>query len=89
MEELRTQVIDLAMDRAFLGEPLPTDERGFKARLDEGRARLAVVGGTIGCTRDEAADAPGAEADFRHEKSAFAEPAVAHSAPGAARFDDP
>jgi ATP-dependent helicase HrpA len=43
MEELRTQVIDLAMDRAFLGEPLPTDERGFKARLDEGRARLNLI----------------------------------------------
>jgi ATP-dependent helicase HrpA len=43
MEELRTQVIDLAMDRAFLGEPLPTDERSFKARLDEGRARLNLI----------------------------------------------
>jgi ATP-dependent helicase HrpA len=43
MEELRAQVIDLAMDRAFLGEPLPTDERSFKARLDEGRARLNLI----------------------------------------------
>jgi ATP-dependent helicase HrpA len=43
MEELRTQVIDLAMDRAFLAEPLPTDERSFKARLDEGRARLNLI----------------------------------------------
>ena len=43
MEDLRTQVIDLAMDRAFLGEPLPTDERSFKARLDEGRARLNLI----------------------------------------------
>jgi ATP-dependent helicase HrpA len=43
LEELRGQIIELALERAFLGEPLPTDERGFKARLDEGRARLSLV----------------------------------------------
>jgi ATP-dependent helicase HrpA len=43
MEELRAQVIDLAMDRAFLAEPLPTDERAFKSRLEEGRARLNLI----------------------------------------------
>jgi ATP-dependent helicase HrpA len=42
-EELRAQVIDVALDRAFLGEPLPTTEAGFKQRVDEGRARLNLV----------------------------------------------
>jgi ATP-dependent helicase HrpA len=43
LEELRAQIIDLALDRAFLADPLPTDERSFKARLDEGRARLNLI----------------------------------------------
>ena len=43
LEELRTQIVDLAVDRAFLADPLPTDERGFKARIDEGRARLTLI----------------------------------------------
>jgi ATP-dependent helicase HrpA len=42
-EELRDQVIDVALDRAFLADPLPVDETGFKARLDEGRARLNLI----------------------------------------------
>jgi ATP-dependent helicase HrpA len=41
--ELRAQIVDVALDRAFLVEPLPTDERGFKARIDEGRARLNLI----------------------------------------------
>ena len=43
LEELREQIIDVAMDRAFLAEPLPTDEVAFKRRVDEGRARLNLV----------------------------------------------
>ena len=43
MEELRAQVIDVAMDRAFLIEPLPTDELGFTTRVAEGRARLNLI----------------------------------------------
>ncbi len=43
LEELREQIIDVAMDRAFLAEPLPTDEAAFKKRVDEGRARLNLV----------------------------------------------
>ena len=31
LEELRDQIIDVALDRAFLAEPLPTDERAFAA----------------------------------------------------------
>ena len=42
-EELREQIIDVALDRAFLQDPLPTDERGFKARIEEGRTRLNLI----------------------------------------------
>ncbi len=43
LEELRAQIIDVAMDRAFLADPLPTDEAAFKRRVEEGRARLNLV----------------------------------------------
>lgn len=43
LEELRDQVIDVALDRAFLADPLPTTEAAFKARIDEGRARLNLI----------------------------------------------
>ena len=42
-EELRDQVIEVALERAFLAEPLPTDERSFKARIEEGRSRLNLI----------------------------------------------
>jgi ATP-dependent helicase HrpA len=42
-DELKQQVIDVALDRAFLAEPLPTDEASFKARIDEGRGRLNLI----------------------------------------------
>jgi len=42
-EELRDQIIAVALDRAFLGDPLPVDEFSFKARLEEGRARLNLI----------------------------------------------
>ncbi len=43
VEELRQQIVDLALDRAFLADPLPTDAAGFQARLDEGRTRLNLI----------------------------------------------
>jgi ATP-dependent helicase HrpA len=43
MEELRGQIIDVALDRAFLADPLPADANAFKIRLDEGRARLNLI----------------------------------------------
>ena len=46
-EELRTQIIDVALDRAFLQEPLPTDEAGFKQRLEEGRGRLTLIANEV------------------------------------------
>ena len=42
-EELRDQIIGVALDRAFLADPLPTDEFAFKARIEEGRARLNLI----------------------------------------------
>jgi ATP-dependent helicase HrpA len=43
LEELREQIIAVALDRAFLLDPLPTDEFAFKKRLDEGRGRLTLI----------------------------------------------
>jgi ATP-dependent helicase HrpA len=43
LEELRTQIIDVALERAFLADPLPTDEATFKARVEEGRGRLTLI----------------------------------------------
>ncbi|WP_397545512.1 ATP-dependent RNA helicase HrpA [Roseateles oligotrophus] len=42
-EELRDQIIGVALDRAFLAEPLPTDEFSFKRRIEEGRSRLNLI----------------------------------------------
>lgn len=42
-EELRDQIIGLAVDRAFLADPLPTDQFAFKARIEEGRSRLNLI----------------------------------------------
>ena len=47
LEELRTQIIALAVDRAFLLDPLPTDEFAFKRRLDEGRGRLTLIANEV------------------------------------------
>ncbi|CAB3766232.1 ATP-dependent RNA helicase HrpA [Paraburkholderia solisilvae] len=42
-EELRDQLIDTALDRACLQEPLPDDDASFHARRDEGRSRLTLL----------------------------------------------
>ncbi|SEI99224.1 ATP-dependent RNA helicase HrpA [Paraburkholderia diazotrophica] len=42
-EELRDQLIDTALDRACLQEPLPDDDASFHARKDEGRSRLTLL----------------------------------------------
>jgi ATP-dependent helicase HrpA len=42
-EDLRDQIIGVALDRAFLGDPLPTDAMSFKKRLEEGRSRLNLI----------------------------------------------
>ena len=46
-EELRQQVIDLALDRAFLGLPLPGDAAAFKRRIEEGRSRLNLIASEV------------------------------------------
>ena len=43
LEELRAQIIDVALDRAFLAEPLPQDGPTFARRLEEGRPRLTLI----------------------------------------------
>ena len=42
-DELKTQIIDVALDRAFLQDPLPNDELTFKRRIEEGRGRLTLI----------------------------------------------
>ena len=42
-EELRDQVIEVALERAFLADPLPADAAAFAKRVDEGRARLNLI----------------------------------------------
>lgn len=43
LDELREQIIEVALDRAFLQEPWPKDEFAFKARIEEGRPRLNLI----------------------------------------------
>jgi ATP-dependent helicase HrpA len=47
LEELREQVIEVALDRAFMLEPLPANEADFKRRLDEGRGRLTLIANEV------------------------------------------
>ncbi|MEQ1808107.1 MAG: DUF3418 domain-containing protein, partial [Burkholderiaceae bacterium] len=46
-EELREQIVQAALDRAFLGEPWPTDGLEFTRRLEEGRSRLNLIAGEV------------------------------------------
>ena len=47
MEELRAQIIDVALERAFLLEPLPGDAVAFRQRLEEGRGRLTLIANEV------------------------------------------
>ena len=47
MEELRGQIIDVALERAFLQAPLPADEAEFKRRVEEGRGRLTLIANEV------------------------------------------
>ncbi|KWH24549.1 ATP-dependent RNA helicase HrpA [Burkholderia multivorans] len=42
-DELRDQLIETALDRACLQDPLPDDDASFHARRDEGRSRLNLL----------------------------------------------
>lgn len=46
-DELREQIIDLALDRAFLADPLPTDALAFRRRIEEGRGRLTLIANEV------------------------------------------
>ncbi|RZL90840.1 MAG: DUF3418 domain-containing protein, partial [Variovorax sp.] len=47
VEELRAQIIDVALDRAFLQDPLPADASAFKRRIEEGRGRLTLIASEV------------------------------------------
>ena len=47
VEGLRDQIIAVALDRAFLLDPLPTDEFEFKRRVEEGRGRLTLIANEV------------------------------------------
>jgi ATP-dependent helicase HrpA len=46
-EELREQIIGVALERAFMQDPLPTNEADFKRRIDEGRGRLTLIANEV------------------------------------------
>jgi len=46
-EELKAQVIDVALDRAFLQGELPQDAAAFERLLGEGRARLTLIANEV------------------------------------------
>ncbi len=46
-EELREQIINVAIERAFLLDPLPASADDFKRRLDEGRGRLTLIANEV------------------------------------------
>jgi ATP-dependent helicase HrpA len=47
VEELRDQIIAVALERAFLLDPLPTDKFAFKRRVEEGRGRLTLIANEV------------------------------------------
>lgn len=46
-EELREQIINLAIDRAFLQDPLPSNAADFKQRVLDGRGRLTLIANEV------------------------------------------
>ncbi len=42
-EELKAQIIEVALDKAFLADPLPQDKLAFERRIEEGRSRLNLI----------------------------------------------
>jgi len=49
-DELRLQIIDLAIERAFLAEPLPDSATSFGERLEAGRGRLNLIANELART---------------------------------------
>jgi len=52
-EQLRTQIIDVALDRAFVQAPLPQNADAFEQRISEGRGRLTLIANEIARTCSE------------------------------------
>lgn len=52
-EELRGQILNAAMQRAFLQAPLPVDAASFDTRLKEGRSRLTLIANELARTCSE------------------------------------
>jgi ATP-dependent helicase HrpA len=48
LEDLRLQIVEVALERAFLADPLPQDATTFAARIEEGRARLNLIAQEVG-----------------------------------------
>jgi ATP-dependent helicase HrpA len=46
-DELRDQIIDVALDRAFLSDALPTDATQFARAIEEGRGRLTLIANEV------------------------------------------
>ena len=46
-EDLREQIIEVALERAFLLDPLPANEADFKRRVEEGRGRLTLIANEV------------------------------------------
>jgi ATP-dependent helicase HrpA len=42
-DELRSEIVEVALDRGFLAEPLPHDAATFAQRIDEGRGRWVLI----------------------------------------------
>ncbi|MDO5654435.1 MAG: DUF3418 domain-containing protein, partial [Brachymonas sp.] len=75
-EELRQHIVAVAIDRAFLADPLPTTADAFAQRLQDGRARLMLIAQEV--TRQAAAVLTEYAATHRKLKdSKFAPDAVA------------
>ncbi|QEA14370.1 ATP-dependent RNA helicase HrpA [Comamonas flocculans] len=46
-DELQRQIIDVALERAFLQPPLPANAQDFARRIQEGRARLTLIANEV------------------------------------------
>ena len=47
IETLKPQIMDLALERTFMMEPWPLDEKAFAERLAQGRTRLTLISSEI------------------------------------------
>jgi ATP-dependent helicase HrpA len=78
-DDLKAQIIDVALDRAFLppGEALPATADAFKTRLDGGRGRLTLIANEVarlcGVILTEYAAAQRKIKDSRHAPEACAD----------------